>query len=129
MIKRFVKFAKANPVMATVMTICLCGFFVYGSTKPPPAVEEKGIAMTECIVDSKGLSVKWESEDERIVPGETTFIIEARERDTRVGPYIVNKGYDPSWKEIGRTKNFNFIKSGVWTDKTREIRIRTVISD
>ena len=127
MIKRFVKFAKANPVMAAVMTICLAGFFVYGSTKPPPAVVEKGIAMTECIVDAKGLSLKWKSEDERIVPGETTFIIEVRERDTRIGPYIVNKGYDPSWKEIGRTKNFNFFKPGVWTDKTREIRIRTVI--
>ena len=113
--------------MAAVMTICLCGFFVHGSTKPPSVVVEKGIDIIECIVDSKGLSVKWKSEDARIVPGETTFIIEARERDTRVGPYIVNKGHGPSWKEIGRTKNFNFFKPGVWTDKTREIRVRARI--
>ena len=129
-LKQFFTYAKREPIEATIPIVCFCGVFVYGSTKPPsppPAVIEKGITITEQTVDAEGITIKWKSEDERIVAGETVFIIEAREKPMVLGKTVVFRPTNTEWYEIGRTKDFELAKPGVWTDKTREIRVRTVI--
>ena len=128
-IKEFYAFAKRKPIEAAIISVCFCAAVVYGSTKPnvPPVVEEKGITLTKCAVNSQGLTVEWEAEDERIVAGKTVFIIEARERPMMLGKKVVFQPTNTKWYEIGRTTDFEIAQPGVWTDKTREIRVRTVI--
>lgn len=128
-LKQFFAYAKRKPIEAAVLAVFICKFISYGSTKPdvPPVVEEKGITLTECAVNSQGISVKWKAEDERIVAGKTIFIIEARERPMMLGKKIVFQPSNTRWYEIGRTTDFEIAQPGVWTDKTREIRVRTTI--
>lgn len=128
-IREFIAFAKRKPIEAAIIAVCFCAAFVHGSTKPtpPPVVEEKGITITEQRVDAQGISIKWESDDARIVAGESVFIIEAREREIKLGNKVVFRPTNTAWYEIGRTKDFELSQSGVWFDKTREIRVRTVI--
>lgn len=126
-LKQFFAFAKRKPIEAAIVSVCFLAAFVYGSTKPPPVIEEKGITLTECAVNSQGISVKWKAEDERIEAGRTVFIIEARERPITLGKRIVFQPTNTKWYEIGRTTDFELSQPGVWTDKTREIRVRTVI--
>lgn len=129
-LKEFYAFAKRKPIEAAVVSVCFFVAVVYGSTKPdvpPPVVEEKGITLTEQKVDAEGITIKWESDDPRVEPGRTVFIIEARERPMMVGKRIVFRPTNTDWYEIGRTTDFELSQPGVWTDKTREIRVRTVI--
>ena len=128
-LKQFFAYAKRKPFEAAFLAVPICGMIAYGSTKPPtpPVVEEKGITLTECAVNSEGLTVKWEADDERIEVGKTIFIIEARERPMMLGKRIVAQPTNPNWYEITRTTDFEIAQPGVWTDKTREIRVRTVI--
>lgn len=128
-LKQFAAYAKRKPIEAIIPIVCFFAAFVHGSTKPdvpPPVVEEKGITITECAVNSQGLTVKWEAEDERIA-GRTVFIIEARELPITLGKKVVFQPTNTKWYEIGRTTDFELSQPGVWTDKTREIRVRTVI--
>ena len=125
-LKEFYAFAKRKPIEAAIIAVCFCAVFVHGSTKPP-VVEEKGITLTEQTVDAQGLTVKWESDDSRIEPGKTVFIIEAREKPMMLGKRVVFQPSNTQWYEVGRTTDFELSKPGVWTDKTREIRVRTVI--
>ena len=78
-------------------------------------------------MDADGIRVKWESDDERIEAGQTLFIIEARERPMMLGRTVVFRPTNSGWYEIGRTADFEIARSGVWTDKSREIRVRTVL--
>lgn len=50
---------------------------VHGSTKPSPVITEEGIRLTRCDVTSRRIDVAWESDDARIVPGETVFHVQA----------------------------------------------------
>lgn len=129
-LRQFAAYAKRKPIEAIIPIVCFCAAFKYGSTKPPtppPVVEEKGITLTEQAVDSQGLTVKWESDDPRVEPGKTVFIIEARELPITLGKKVVFQPTNTKWYEIGRTTDFEIAKPGVWTDKTREIRVRTII--
>lgn len=128
-IREFFVFARRHPLRAAFLAVIASKFIVYGSTKPdvPPVVEEKGIALTECAVSSQGLSVKWKAEDERIEAGRTVFIIEARERPMMLGKKVIFRPTNAAWYEICRTTDFEIAQPGVWTDKTREIRVRTII--
>lgn len=129
-LKQFFVYAKRKPIEAAVISVFCLGMIRHGSTKPPsppPVVEEKGITLSECAVNSQGISVKWKAEDERIVAGKTIFIIEARERPMMLGKKIVFQPSNTRWYEIGRTTDFEIAQPGVWTDKTREIRVRTII--
>ena len=129
-LKQFFTYVKRESIEATIPIVFFCGLFVYGSTKPPsppPVVVEKGITLTECAVNSEGLTVKWKADDKRIEAGKTIFIIEARERPMMLGKRIVAQPTNPNWYEITRTTDFEIAKPGVWTDNTREIRVRTVI--
>lgn len=122
-------FSRRHPIQALFILAGIINAIAYGGSKPepPPVVTEQGIMITQCSVDSEGLTVKWTSEDERIVPGTTVFIIEARERPIKLGSKTVFQPSNTAWYEIGRTYDYEVAKSGVWTDKTREIRVRTVI--
>ena len=129
-LKQFAAYAKRKPIEAIIPIVCFFAAFVHGSTKPdvpPPVVEEKGITLTEQTVDAQGLTVKWESDDPRVEPGKTVFIIEAREKPMMLGKRVVFQPSNTQWYEIGRTTDFELSKPGVWTDKTREIRVRTII--
>ena len=129
-LKEFYAFAKRKPIEAAIVSVCFFAAVVHGSTKPdvpPPVVEEKGIALTEQKVDAEGITIKWESDDPRIVAGKTVFIIEAREKPMMLGKKVVFQPTNTKWYEIGRTTDFEIAQPGVWTDKTREIRVRTVI--
>lgn len=130
-LRRCVRFARKHPFQAVFLGALVVRMIAYGGSKPdtpePPVVVEEGITITERTVDSDGITIKWKSEDSRIVPGETVFIIEARERPMRLGKTIVMQPTNPDWYEIGRTTDFELAQPGVWTDKTREIRVRTVI--
>ena len=128
-LKAFYAFAKRKPIEAVVVSVCFFAAFVHGSTKPdvPPVVEEKRITLTECAVNSQGLTVKWKAEDGRIEAGRTVFIIEAREKPMMLGKKVVFQPTNAKWYEIGRTTDFEIAQHGVWTDKTREIRVRTII--
>jgi hypothetical protein len=128
-IREFFVFARRHPLQAAFLAVITSGFINYGSTKPdvPPVVEEKGIALTECAVNSQGLSVKWNTDDDRVIPGKTVFIIEARERPMMLGKRVIFQPTNAAWYEIGRTTDFEIAQPGVWTDKTREIRVRTII--
>ena len=122
-------FAKQKPIEAAIVAVCFCAAVVHGSTKPdvPPVVEEKGITFTEQTVNSRKLIVKWQSDDPRIEPGKTIFIIEARELPMRLGEKVIFWPTNAAWYEIGRTTGLEIAQPGVWTDKTREIRVRTII--
>lgn len=129
-LKQFFAFAKKKPIEAAIISVFIGVAVVHGSTKPPappPVIEEKGITITDCDVDSEGIRVKWESDDERIEAGQTLFIIEARERPMMLGKTVVFQPTNSGWYEIGRTTDFEIAQSGVWTDKSREIRVRTVL--
>lgn len=129
-LKQFAAYAKRKPIEAIIPIVCFCAAFKYGSTKPPsppPVVEKKGITITKCEVNSEGLNVEWEAEYERIEAGRTVFIIEARELPITLGKKVVFRPTNTKWYEIGRTPDFEIAQPGVWTDKTREIRVRTVI--
>lgn len=129
-LKEFYAFAKRKPIEAAVVSVCFFVAVVHGSTKPPtppPVVEEKGITLTKCEVNSEGLNVEWKAEDERIEAGRTLFIIEAREKPMMLGKKVVFQPTNTKWYEIGRTTDFEIAQPGVWTDKTREIRVRTII--
>lgn len=130
-IKSFVAFARRHPLQAVLICVLVGKAIAYGGSKPdvppPPVVVEGGITITQCTVDAEGITIKWESDDERIVPGTTVFIIEARERPLMLGKTVVFQPSNTAWYEIGRTYDFEVAKSGVWTDRTREIRVRTVI--
>lgn len=129
-LKQFFAFAKRKPIEAAVVSVCFFAAFVHGSTKPPsppPVVEEKGITLTGCFVNSQGLWIRWTAEDRRIEAGITVFIIEARDKPITLGKKVVFRPTNTDWYEIGRTTDFEIAQPGVWTDKTREIRIRTII--
>lgn len=128
-IKSFVTFARRHPFQAVLICVLVGKAVAIGGTKPepPPVVVEAGIRLTERTVDAKGLSVKWESDDSRIIPGETVFIVEARDREIRLGNKIIFRPKNTQWYEIGRTTDYELSRSGMWVDKTREIRVRTVI--
>lgn len=129
-LKQFFAFAKKKPIEAAFVLAFIGVAIAYGSTKPPvppPVIEEKGITITNCDVDSEGVRVKWKSDDERIEAGQTLFIIEARERPMMLGKTVVFQPTNSRWYEIGRTTDFEIAHSGVWTDKSREIRVRTVL--
>ena len=128
-IRELCVFARRHPCRAAFLAVIASRFIAYGSTKPdvPPVVEEKGIALTECAVSAQGLSVKWETDDDRVIPGKTVFIIEARERPMMLGKKVIFRPKNAAWYEIGRTTDFEIAQPGVWTDKTREIRVRTII--
>ena len=128
--RRMVEFARRHPFQAVFLAALAVPFVHYGSTKPPkpPEVIEQGnITITKADVDSEGIRVAWSADDERVVAGETLFVIEARERPIMLGKIVVFRPTNTEWYEIGRTKDFELAKPGVWTDKTREIRIRTVL--
>ena len=128
--RQFASYAKRKPIEAIIPIVCFCAAFKYGSTKPPsppPVVEEKGITLTKCEVNSEGLNVEWEEKDERIKAGRTVFIIEAQDLPITLGKKVVFQPTNTKWYEIGRTTDFEIAKPGVWTDKTRKIRVRTVI--
>ena len=129
-LKQFFAFAKKKPIEAAIVSFLIGVAVVHGSTKPPtppPVVEEKGITLTGCAVNADGIRVKWEADDERIEAGQTMFIIEARERPMMLGRTVVFRPTNTGWYEIGRTTDFEIARSGVWTDKSREIRVRTVL--
>lgn len=129
-LKQFAAYAKRKPIEVIIPIVCFCAAFKYGSTKPPtppPVVEEKGITLTKCEVNSEGLNVEWEAEDERIAAGRTVFIIEAQDLPITLGKKVVFQPTNTKWYEIGRTTDFEIAEPGVWTDKTRKIRVRTVI--
>jgi hypothetical protein len=128
--KKIFKFVRAKPFAAAFLAVPLWGMIKYGSTKPPapPDITERGeIAIVKADVSAEGIRVEWTAEDERIVAGETEFIIEAREKPIMLGKTVIFRPTNSEWYEIGRTKDFELAKPGVWTDKTREIRIRTVL--
>lgn len=128
-IKSFVTFARRHPFQVVLIGVIFFKFYVFGSTKypQPPVVTEQGIVLTERTVDAEGITIKWESDDERIDPGTTVFIVEARDREIRLGNRVVFQPKNTQWYEIGRTTDYELSRSGMWVDRTREIRVRTVI--
>jgi hypothetical protein len=121
------EFSRQHPFHAAFLAALILPFVHYGSTKPPDVTEQGNITITKADVNSEGILLKWTAEDERISPGETVFVIEAREKPIMLGKTVVFRPANSTWYEIGRTKDFELAKPGVWTDKTREIRIRTVL--
>lgn len=125
-LKQFIAFAKRKPIEAAFIATCFGVVFLHGSTKPP-VVQEKGITITKCETTPQKIDLKWEAEDDRIEAGTAIFIIEARERPIKLGNRTVFEPTNTEWYEIGRTTDFEISRAGFWVDKTREIRVRTVI--
>ena len=123
-IRDCIRFCRHKPFEA-LLVLSLVGVMVaYGGSKPT----EKGkIKITKANVDAQALRLTWVVEDERIPVGETTFIIEAREKPIMLGKTVVFRPKNGDWYEIGRTKDLEIAAPGFWADKTREIRIRTVV--
>lgn len=121
--------ARRHPFQAVLIGALVCRMIAYGGDKPepPPVVQEQGIVLTERTVTPDSITVRWSSDDERIVPGTTVFIVEARDREIRLGNRVVFQPKNTQWYEIGRTTDYELSQSGMWVDKTREIRVRTVI--
>lgn len=126
-LQTLVRWSRRHPIQALLLSVMIARMVAYGGTKGPAVVEEKGINLTRCDVTGAGISLAWTSEDERIEAGTTVFIIEARERPIRIGKTTVFRPANESWYEIGRTTDYELAKPGVWTDATRDIRVRTVI--
>lgn len=122
-LKEILAFARRSPAEAVLLTALIGGMVLYGGSKP----EKKSIKITSAETDAQTLRVKWESDDEHIKPGKTVFVIEARERPIIIGSTTVFKPTNTDWYEIGRTTDFELAQPGVWTDKTREIRVWTTV--
>ncbi len=122
-LKEILAFARRSPAEAVLLASLIGGMVLYGGSKP----EKKSIKITSAETDAQTLRVKWESEDELIKPGKTVFVIEARERPIIIGSTTVFRPTNTDWYEIGRTTDFELAQPGVWTDKTREIRVWTTV--
>lgn len=123
-IRDCISFCRHKPFEALFVLALVGGMVAYGGSKPT----EKGkIKITKANVDAQALRLAWDVEDKRIEVGETIFIIEAREKPIMLGKTVVFRPKNGDWYEIGRTKDLEVAAPGFWADKTREIRIRTVV--
>jgi hypothetical protein len=101
-------------IFAALMTI-------FAGSKPPspPTVVEKGIKLTIFSAPiTGGMTIGWETEDDRIVLGEDEFIVEYQERQIPA-----RTGWS-KWKELGRTKETEFSAKGFWRNRDVRLRIR-----
>lgn len=94
---------------------------IYAGSKPPlpPTILEKGIKLTTFSAPiTGGMTIGWETEDDRITLGEDEFIVECQERQI---PARTGWGL---WREIGRTKTTEFSAKGFWRNRDVRLRIR-----
>jgi hypothetical protein len=101
-------------ILAVLMTI-------FAGSKPPspPTVVEKGIKLTTFSAPiTGGMTIGWETEDDRIVLGEDEFIVEYQDRQ------IPSRTGWSMWREAGRTKTTNFHADGFWRNRDVRLRIR-----
>lgn len=110
--RHFSKHGRSVPVLAFAAVMIL-----YGGTKPdtPPVILEQGIKLTQFDVDD-GLSVTWETTDDRIEVGTDEFIIRVSDRQIPA-----RTGWS-AWRELGRTTNTSFSAGGFW--RNRDVRLR-----
>lgn len=100
--------------LAVVMTI-------FAGSKPPspPTLVEKGIKLTTFSAPiTGGMTIGWETEDDRIVLGEDEFIVECQDRQIPA-----RTGWS-KWRELGRTKTTDFHANGFWRNRDVRLRIR-----
>jgi hypothetical protein len=94
---------------------------IFAGSKPPspPTLVEKGIKLTTFSAPiAGGMTIGWETEDDRIALGEDEFIIECRDRQIPA-----RTGWS-QWREIGRTKETKFSAKGFWRNRDVNLRIR-----
>lgn len=94
---------------------------IFAGSKPPspPTVVEKGIKLTTFSAPiTGGMTIGWETEDDRIVLGEDEFIVEYQERQIPA-----RTGWS-QWRELGRTKTTEFSADGFWRNHDVRLRIR-----
>lgn len=101
-------------LLAVAMTI-------FAGSKPPspPTIVEKGIKLTTFSAPIiGGMTIGWETEDDRINLGEDEFVIECQDRQIPA-----RKGWS-QWRELGRTKTTEFSAKGFWRNRDVRLRIR-----
>lgn len=94
---------------------------IFAGSKPPspPTLVEKGIKLTAFSAPvTGGMTIGWETEDDRIVLGEDEFIIECSDRQIPA-----RTGWS-KWRELGRTKTTEFSAKGFWRNRDVRLRIR-----
>lgn len=130
-IRSWIEFAKRKPGEACVVGVLVMAAICYGGTKPepPPSVTEEGIKLTGTAVEPSGVSLSWSTEDPRVKPGETEFVIEFRKKPVMLGDTVVVSPDDLSWKELGRTYDMVFSREMFLLDSTYEFRIRADVTE
>lgn len=97
----------------------LATIFAGSKTPSPPTLVEKGIKLTTFSAHiTGGMTIGWETEDDRIVLGKDEFIIECSDRQIPA-----RTGWS-EWREIGRTKETKFSAKGFWRNRDVRLRIR-----
>lgn len=94
---------------------------LHAGNKPPspPTLVQEGIKIATWKANNHGWELSWEVQDNRIILGEDTFIIQMCDRQIPA-----RRGYG-AWREVGRTKTLKFSKDEFI--RARDVMLRIVV--
>ena len=108
---------RSRPVEASIVTLLMGGFLVWGGVKPstPGVWVEHGIRLDSVIADARGVVLQWTALDERLAGAE--YVIQSREFGAL------------DWQTLGRTSATRFAYTGFTVDRSRLYRIAAVVPE